>query len=107
MQGAYFAITGLWPILHYPSFEKISGPKTDVWLVKTVGALITVIALLILLAAIRRDTHTSTIIAAVGSAFALLMVDVIYVAKKVIRPVYLADAAIELALIVIWGIMLI
>jgi hypothetical protein len=102
-QGAYFALTGLWPILHYASFEKITGPKTDVWLVKTVGALVCVMAAILLRAALRNDVQIDTVIAAVGSAFALLMVDVIYVSKKVIRPVYLADAVIELLLISLWS----
>ena len=107
VQGLYFTLTGVWPILHYRSFAKITGPKTDVWLVKTVGALVTVTGLLLLVAALYKDVHTSTIIAGMGAAFALLMIDVIYVAKKVIRPIYLGDAVIELALIVIWGFTLI
>lgn len=101
-QGAYFALTGIWPLLHYPSFEKVTGPKTDVWLVKTVGALVSVIALLLLVAAVRREVSVSTMIAGVGTAFALMMVDIIYVSKKVIRTIYLLDAIIELVLIGIW-----
>lgn len=101
-QGAYFAITGLWPLLHYPSFEKITGPKTDVWLVKTVGVLVSVIALLLLAAAVYREVHVSTVIAGMGSAFVLMMVDIIYVSKRVIRPVYLADAMIEGLIVGMW-----
>jgi hypothetical protein len=102
VQGAYFALTGIWPLLHYPGFEKVTGPKTDVWLVKTVGALVSVIALLLLIAAIRKEVHISTIIAGMGSALALLIIDIIYVSKKVIRPVYLVDAGIEGVLLSIW-----
>jgi hypothetical protein len=101
-QGAYFALTGIWPLLHYPSFEKITGPKTDVWLVKTVGALVCVTAALLLTAAARRELNLSTLIAGMGSAFALMMVDIIYVGKKVIRPVYLLDAIIEMIVLGIW-----
>lgn len=101
-QGAYFAITGLWPLFHYPSFEKVTGPKADVWLVKTVGALVSVIALLLLIAAVYREINVSTVIAGAGTAFALMMVDIIYVSKKVIRPIYLADAIIEMVLVSIW-----
>jgi hypothetical protein len=102
VQGVYFALTGIWPLLHYPSFEKVTGPKTDVWLVKTVGALVSVIALLLLVAAVQREVSVSTMIAGVGTALALMMVDIIYVSKKVIRPIYLLDAIIEPVLIGIW-----
>src|SRR4051812_30893344 len=50
IQGVYFFITGLWPIVHMPSFLFVSGPKTDLWLVKTVGILIVVIGSVLLAA---------------------------------------------------------
>lgn len=102
VQGAYFVLTGIWPLLHYPSFEKVTGPKTDVWLVKTVGALVSVIALLLLIAAIRKEVHISSVIVGMGSALTLLIVDIVYVSRKVIRPVYLADAGTEGVLLGIW-----
>ena len=30
-QSAYFAATGVWPIVHMPSFLRVTGPKTDLW----------------------------------------------------------------------------
>jgi len=42
-QGAYFAATGVWPLVHMRSFEAITGPKADKRLVRTVGVLVTVI----------------------------------------------------------------
>ncbi|HEX2022926.1 MAG TPA: hypothetical protein VHH36_09430, partial [Candidatus Thermoplasmatota archaeon] len=50
-QGAYFAATGAWPLLHMPSFLAVTGPKTDLWLVDTVGALVLVVGAVLLLAA--------------------------------------------------------
>jgi hypothetical protein len=52
VQGLYFLITGVWPIVHIDSFLAVTGPKTDHlntelgdhWLVITVGALIAAIA---------------------------------------------------------------
>ena len=29
VQGIYYLMTGIWPLLHLPSFEKVSGPKTE------------------------------------------------------------------------------
>jgi hypothetical protein len=39
-QGLVYVTSGLWPLVHLRSFEAITGPKTDRWLVKTIGALI-------------------------------------------------------------------
>ena len=38
-QGAYFLGTGVWPLVLMPSFESVTGPKVDKWLVRTVGVL--------------------------------------------------------------------
>lgn len=101
-QGGYFALTGIWPLLHYRSFEKVTGRKTDVWLVKILGALIIVVGCLLLFAAWRNEVNGYVVMAGTGSAVVLLLADVIYVARKVIAPVYLADAAVELVLLGLW-----
>ena len=38
--ACYYLITGVWPLLSIGTFEKVTGPKTDRWLVKTVGILV-------------------------------------------------------------------
>jgi hypothetical protein len=38
LQALYYLATGLWPLVHLPSFEAVTGPKTDDWLVHMVGA---------------------------------------------------------------------
>jgi hypothetical protein len=40
IQGIYFFVFGIWPILSMSTFLKITGPKTDLWLVKTVGLIL-------------------------------------------------------------------
>jgi hypothetical protein len=42
-QGGYYLVTGLWPLVHLASFEAITGPKVDDWLVRMVGLLAAVI----------------------------------------------------------------
>jgi hypothetical protein len=102
VQGAYFAVTGVWPIFHIASFEWLTGPKTDDWLVKTTGALITVIGLVLLTAAYQRKAHLQTAVLAIGSAVALALVDVIYATKGVISRIYLLDAGPEFLFAVLW-----
>lgn len=38
-QGPYYFATGVWPLVSMRTFEAVPGPKTDRWLVKTVGVL--------------------------------------------------------------------
>ena len=37
VQAAFYVGTGVWPIVHRRSFERVTGPKTDFWLARTVG----------------------------------------------------------------------
>ncbi len=101
-QSAYFSITGIWPLLSIRTFEMITGPKTDKWLVKTAGVLITTIGAVLGLAARRGEATPEIALLAVGSAAGLAGIDVVYVAKKRISPIYLLDAVGEIVLIALW-----
>src|SRR3954451_2766874 len=93
LQGLYFFVTGVWPLVSIDTFQLVTGPKTDLWLVRTVGALITAIALALLAAAWRGRPVFEVGLLAVVSAAVLTTVDVVYVSLGVIHPVYLLDAA--------------
>ena len=101
-QAIYYGLTGIWPIVHMRSFLAVTGPKKDLWLVKTVGAMIVCIALTIGVAAWRNAISLEILVLAVSSAAALTIVDINYVARKVISPIYLLDAIPEIGLIVAW-----
>lgn len=96
VQGSYYVATGLWPIVHMASFERVTGRKTDRWLVRTVGALATAIGSGLLLAGRRGyvppELRTVSQLAAAG----FVAIDVPTVLRRRIPPVYLADAAVEL-----------
>jgi hypothetical protein len=102
VQGAYFAGTGLWALFHVRSFMRITGAKTDVWLVKTVAALVLVIGCALAVGAARGRVGPDLLFLAVGSTTALAAVDLVYVAKGTIARVYLLDALIELLLAIAW-----
>src|SRR5688572_9006358 len=101
-QGLYFAATGSWPPVHMRSFERVTGPKTDSWLVRTVGVLVTAIGGTLVSAAVRRTITAETAGLAVSSAAGLAAIDTIFSAKGRISPIYLADAVVETALITAW-----
>ena len=96
-QGVYYALTGLWALLHIGSFQWVTGPKVDTWLVKTVGALVLVSGTVMAASGVRRRDHAETRALAVGSAIAFTLVDTTYAAKRRISPVYLLDAVVEVA----------
>jgi len=56
VQAWYYLVTGVWPLVNISSFQLVTGPKTDLWLVKTVGVLVTVISVTLLIAAYRQRT---------------------------------------------------
>jgi hypothetical protein len=104
IQGVFYLLTGLWPIIDIESFQHVTGPKTDLWLVRTVGALIAVIGVVLISAARHRRYTDEIIILAVGCALALAAVDLVYALSGRISAIYLADAAAEIALAALWGI---
>ena len=102
IQGMYFFVFGIWPILHMESFLKVTGQKTDLWLVKTVGLTLAVIGAVLIFAQVNAEINTSLIILGIGSALSLAVIEFVYVAKRVISPIYLGDAFLELILIGWW-----
>ena len=102
VQGVYFLVAGLWPILSMNTFLKVTGPKTDLWLVKTVGIILAVIGAVLVFAQVNAEVNSSIVVLAIGSALSLAIVEFVYVAKRVISPVYLGDAFLELILIAWW-----
>jgi hypothetical protein len=104
LQGLYFFVTGVWPLLHMASFVAVTGPKVDLWLVKTVGVLIAVIGATLLLGARRRAVGPELAFLAVASAAGLAGIDLVYALSDRILDVYLLDAVAEIGLILLWGI---
>lgn len=102
-QGVFYLATGIWPLLHMDSFEAITGPKRDRWLVKTVGALVAVTGGLLSVGAVRGRISGDLVGLAAGEAAALTGIDVVYAAKGRISKVYLLDALAEVLLIAGWG----
>lgn len=100
-QGSYFVVTGLWPIIHMASFEAVTGPKVDDWLVRMVGLLAVVIGGTLYLAAQRGNQAAEILGLAISSAIAFTIIDVWYSLAGRISPIYLADAVVEIGIVAI------
>jgi hypothetical protein len=117
VQGLYFFATGVWPILSVRTFQLVTGKKSDHliaeppteadhWMLFTISGLIIAISIVIVAAAWRRRASADTALLGVVSAIALTIIDVVYVARGTIRPIYLADAAVEVVIIATWAAVL-
>jgi hypothetical protein len=101
-QGMFYAATGVWPLISRRSFEAVTGPKADWWLVQTVGVLVTTIGATLTGAGIGGRVDPSLRRLAAGSALGLAAIDVVHVARGRISKVYLLDAAGELVVAAAW-----
>lgn len=103
IQGFYFTATGIWPLLHYRSFERVTGPKRDDWLVKTVGLMISCIGATLLVSAKNERPSAESKFLALSTALSLCGVDTYFSATGRISKIYLLDAAVEVVLAAAWA----
>jgi hypothetical protein len=94
-QGGYFLATGIWPLLHRRSFERVTGPKTDFWLAETVGVLVSCVGGVLLLAEQQGRRTRDLDLLAGTSAMGLAAVDLVFVLRSRISKIYLVDAALQ------------
>jgi hypothetical protein len=86
LQGWYYLAGGLWPLIHYSSFEAITGPKPDRFVTEAAS-----IGSAILLNLGGQDEARRRL--AVLTGLATVALDLRH--RRSIRHVYLVDAAIE------------
>ena len=103
VQGLFYVATGVWPLIDIVSFQLVTGPKIDLWLVRTVGVLVTVIGLVLLSSARSRRVTNEIVMLAAGSALGLAGIDLIYALSGRISAVYLGDAVVEIGFAVLWA----
>src|SRR5215207_8082007 len=101
--GVANLVGGAWPLVHLRSFEVVFGPKSDRWLVKTVGGRLIVNSLQTQLAASSTAggvRHARRL--GVGTVAVLAAIDLIYVPAQRVSKMYLLDAAVEMGWIFAW-----
>ena len=99
--GTFYVLSGAWPLVHLQSFLAVTGPKTDLWLVQTFGLLVAGVGTSLLLNS--RDPRLLPLrTLGLACALPLALADVTFCVRGAIGPVYLLDAAVELALAALW-----
>lgn len=81
------------------TFEAVTGPKLDRWLVKMVGLLATATGVALAVGLRREQISAESRVLAVATAASFCMIDTVYAVNGRISRIYLADAAVEMALI--------
>ncbi len=104
VQGLFYLATGVWPLIDIVSFQVVTGPKTDLWLVRTVGVLVAVVGVVLVAASRSRRITPEIVMLAVGAALGLAAIDLRYALTGRISAVYLADAIVEIGLSLLWWI---
>jgi hypothetical protein len=98
--AVYYLITGIWPIVSLSTFEAVTGPKTDDWLVHMVGLLAATVGAALLVASWRRSPRGEMLVLAVLAAVSFAAIDLIYALNGTISRIYLADAVIQIVILV-------
>jgi hypothetical protein len=82
----------------------VSGPKTDIWLVKTVAVLLLPICFIFLYTLFSRkgDDNWPAIIAGISCCIGLAAIDFYYVTENIIADIYLVDGFVQLAFLIGW-----
>lgn len=103
IQGSYYVVTGLLPVFYMGSFEHVTGPRSDDWLVKTAGGLVAVVGGALLYSGFDNGPSNDLKAIAAGSALTLAIIDITRVSRGQISRIYLLDAIAELALVAGWA----
>jgi hypothetical protein len=101
-QGIYILLTAIWPLIDIGSFMLVTGPKHDIWLVKTVGALLIPVGICLLSFAYFQINKIPAIILGALTALSFMIIDFYYAATDVISDVYMIDGFIELIFFLGW-----
>jgi hypothetical protein len=102
VQGAYYTLTGLWPIVDIESFQSVTGPKTDLWMLRTLGLLLAIVGSVLLFSTRHGKPPLEIVVLALAMATALLLVDFIVVFSRTVPLRYLFDAVMQAGLIFWW-----
>jgi len=98
--AGYYVVTGSWAIVHRKSFELVTGPKHDYWLVRLVGGLALAVGASLGAAAVtgRKSQDDRTL--ALATALAFVVADV-HAARSMSRA-YLGDVILHAVFVPAW-----
>ena len=103
VQGTYMVLTALWGLLDIHSFMVVTGPKTDVWLVKTVSVLILCLSILFFSNLAVHSHPLPVVLTGMSASAGLAFIDFYYTLNETIRWVYAVDGGVEAGFFCLWA----
>jgi hypothetical protein len=100
VQGIFILVTSLWALLHIESFMWVTGPKTDIWLVKTVAVMGICVSVTLLISCSYKEAAKSVVWLALSVPLGFAALDTYYYLKKTIIWVYLIDASLQVIFLI-------
>ena len=107
VQTIYYFLTAAWGLIDIKSFMLVTGPKTDVWLVKTVSVLLLAVSFCFITNLIIKTNRWPVIILAVCCCIFLAGIDIYYAGKHVISAIYFVDSFAQVILLIAWIIIIV
>ena len=102
VQGVYTLLTALWGLIDIDSFMAVTGPKTDIWLVKTVSVILVAIGVALLSFLWVQSDPLPTILLGLLTSAGLAAIDFYYSGREVISWVYALDGIAEALFTLVW-----
>ena len=101
-QGVYTLLTAVWPLVDIQSFMRVTGPKTDIWLVKTVGAILIPISITLMSYAWIKTDKRPALLLGMLTCISFIVIDFYYASADVISDIYMLDGLLEIGFLIYW-----
>ena len=95
LQGWYYLVGGLWPLVRFRSFEAVAGPKPDRFQTEVTSILFAAIGTALLVGTRGRTLQPAVSTLAVASALGTAYLDLKH--RRQVRVIFQPEAALELA----------
>jgi len=102
VQAIYTFLTAAWGLIDIDSFMEVTGPKTDIWLVKTVSVLLLPVVVCFFSALFLKMPFLPVFLIAVITTARLASIDFYYTARHTIKWIYAIDGIVELIFLMVW-----
>jgi hypothetical protein len=102
VQGLYTIATAVWGVIDIESFMAVTGPKTDLWLVKTFSALLFGIGLAMILEAVFLSRAVPLLILFLLNSVVLAFADLYYGLTGEISRAYVVDGVAQVIFALAW-----
>jgi hypothetical protein len=106
MQSVFITLVALWALLDIESFMWVTGPKTDIWLVKTVSVLGLCVGITLLASYFYREITRPVLCLTLCTPLGFTFLDVYYYLQGTIKWTYLIDAGLQLIILIGYVIIL-